>query len=122
MCVCVCKGVFETFPGPVKCQMLLNACILTVCVCLGVFETLPGPVQCQMLLKATEQCFNTLEKAEMHLLLLKRFPESVVQHGVSKHSTHIYFLIKTYNTVCTRGIKPFLEVQQICTVEAAFIS
>ncbi|KAB5554202.1 hypothetical protein PHYPO_G00047460 [Pangasianodon hypophthalmus] len=49
----------------------------------GVFETLPGPVQCQMLLKATEQCFNTLEKAEMHLLLLKRFPDSVVQHGVS---------------------------------------
>ncbi|XP_017565231.1 integrator complex subunit 10 isoform X1 [Pygocentrus nattereri] len=49
----------------------------------GVFETLPGPVQCQMLLKATEQCFNTLEKAEMLLLLLKRFPESVVQHGVS---------------------------------------
>ncbi|XP_016121499.1 integrator complex subunit 10-like, partial [Sinocyclocheilus grahami] len=36
-----------------------------------------------MLLKATEQCFNTLEKAEMLLLLLKRFPESVVQHGVS---------------------------------------
>ncbi|XP_056625026.1 integrator complex subunit 10 isoform X1 [Triplophysa dalaica] len=49
----------------------------------GVFETLPGPVQCQMLLKATEQCFNTLEKAEMLLLLLKRFPESVVQHGVT---------------------------------------
>ncbi|KAI2656692.1 Integrator complex subunit 10 [Labeo rohita] len=36
-----------------------------------------------MLLKATEQCFNTLEKAEMLLLLLKRFPDSVVQHGVS---------------------------------------
>ncbi|XP_030620610.1 integrator complex subunit 10 isoform X2 [Chanos chanos] len=49
----------------------------------GLFETLPGSVQCQMLLKATEQCFNTLEKAEMLLLLLKRFPESVVQHGVS---------------------------------------
>ncbi|XP_043089152.1 integrator complex subunit 10 isoform X3 [Puntigrus tetrazona] len=49
----------------------------------GVFETLPGPVQCKMLLKATEQCFNTLEKAEMLLLLLKRFPESVVQHGVN---------------------------------------
>ncbi|XP_068069265.1 integrator complex subunit 10 isoform X2 [Danio rerio] len=49
----------------------------------GVFETLPGQVQCKMLLKATEQCFNTLEKAEMLLLLLKRFPESVVQHGVS---------------------------------------
>lgn len=49
----------------------------------GVFETLPGPVQCKMLLKATEQCFNTLEKAEMLLLLLKRFPESVVQHGVT---------------------------------------
>ncbi|CAG06261.1 unnamed protein product [Tetraodon nigroviridis] len=40
-----------------------------------------------MLLKATEQCFNTLEKAEMLLLLLKRFPESVVQHGVSKSDT-----------------------------------
>lgn len=55
-----------------------------VCVCLppGLFETLPGRVQCEMLLKATEQCFNTLEKAEMLLLLLKRFPESVVQHGV----------------------------------------
>lgn len=49
----------------------------------GLFETLPGHVQCEMLLKATEQCFNTLEKAEMLLLLLKRFPESVVQHGVS---------------------------------------
>ena len=50
----------------------------------GLFETLPGRVQCEMLLKATEQCFNTLEKAEMLLLLLKRFPESVVQHGVCK--------------------------------------
>uniref|UniRef100_A0A3P9ACM8 Integrator complex subunit 10 n=1 Tax=Esox lucius TaxID=8010 RepID=A0A3P9ACM8_ESOLU len=49
----------------------------------GLFETLPGPVQCEMLLKATEQCFNTLEKAEMLLLLLRRFPESVVQHGVN---------------------------------------
>ncbi|XP_074505090.1 integrator complex subunit 10 isoform X2 [Sebastes fasciatus] len=49
----------------------------------GLFETLPGRVQCEMLLKATEQCFNTLEKAEMLLLLLKRFPESVVQHGVN---------------------------------------
>lgn len=48
----------------------------------GLFETLPARVQCEMLLKATEQCFNTLEKAEMLLLLLKRFPESVVQHGV----------------------------------------
>ncbi|XP_072295723.1 integrator complex subunit 10 isoform X1 [Eucyclogobius newberryi] len=49
----------------------------------GLFETLPARVQCEMLLKATEQCFNTLEKAEMLLLLLKRFPESVVQHGVN---------------------------------------
>ncbi|XP_040028458.2 integrator complex subunit 10 isoform X2 [Gasterosteus aculeatus] len=49
----------------------------------GLFETLPGRVQCEMLLKATEQCFNTLEKAEMLLLLLKRFPESVVQHGIN---------------------------------------
>ncbi|KAM6953161.1 integrator complex subunit 10 [Aplochiton taeniatus] len=49
----------------------------------GLFETLPGRVQCEMLLKATEQCFNTLEKAEMLLLLLKRFPDSVVQHGVN---------------------------------------
>ncbi|MGH0176399.1 UNVERIFIED_CONTAM: hypothetical protein FKN15_072704 [Acipenser sinensis] len=47
----------------------------------GLFETLPGRVQCEMLLKVTEQCFNTLEKAEMLLLLLRRFPESVVQHG-----------------------------------------
>uniref|UniRef100_A0A8P4JZ09 Integrator complex subunit 10 n=1 Tax=Dicentrarchus labrax TaxID=13489 RepID=A0A8P4JZ09_DICLA len=53
----------------------------------GLFETLPGRVQCEMLLKATEQCFNTLEKAEMLLLLLKRFPESVVQHGVSLGET-----------------------------------
>lgn len=53
----------------------------------GLFETLPGRVQCEMLLKATEQCFNTLEKAEMLLLLLKRFPESVVQHGVHKNQT-----------------------------------
>ncbi|XP_031424677.1 integrator complex subunit 10 isoform X2 [Clupea harengus] len=49
----------------------------------GLFETLPGRIQCEMLLKATEQCFNTLEKAEMLLLLLRRFPDSVVQHGVS---------------------------------------
>lgn len=49
----------------------------------GLFDTLPGRVQCDMLLKATEQCFNTLEKAEMLLLLLKRFPDSVVQHGVN---------------------------------------
>ncbi|XP_037316659.2 integrator complex subunit 10 isoform X2 [Pungitius pungitius] len=49
----------------------------------GLFETLPGRVQCEMLLKATEQCFNTLEKAEMLLLLLKRFPDSVVQHGIN---------------------------------------
>ncbi|XP_011478515.1 integrator complex subunit 10 isoform X2 [Oryzias latipes] len=53
----------------------------------GLFETLPGRVQCEMLLKATEQCFNTLEKAEMLLLLLKRFPESVVQHGLSLGET-----------------------------------
>lgn len=61
-----------------------------MCVCLshpGLFETLPGRVQCEMLLKATEQCFNTLEKAEMLLLLLKRFPESVVQHGVRRNDT-----------------------------------
>lgn len=55
----------------------------------ALFETLPGHVQCEMLLKATEQCFNTLEKAEMLLLLLKRFPESVVQHGVSETDTII---------------------------------
>ncbi|XP_072112270.1 integrator complex subunit 10 isoform X2 [Mobula birostris] len=53
----------------------------------GLFETLPGRVQCEMLLKATEQCFNTLERAEMLLLLLRRFPESVVQHGVSLGET-----------------------------------
>uniref|UniRef100_A0A3B4AWL2 Integrator complex subunit 10 n=1 Tax=Periophthalmus magnuspinnatus TaxID=409849 RepID=A0A3B4AWL2_9GOBI len=53
----------------------------------GLFETLPARVQCEMLLKATEQCFNTLEKAEMLLLLLKRFPESVVQHGVNLGET-----------------------------------
>lgn len=57
----------------------------------GLFETLPGRVQCEMLLKATEQCFNTLEKAEMLLLLLKRFPESVVQHGVCNISICIVF-------------------------------
>ncbi|XP_053559179.1 integrator complex subunit 10 isoform X2 [Bombina bombina] len=53
----------------------------------GLFETLPGRVQCEMLLKATEQCFNTLERAEMLLLLLRRFPETVVQHGVSLGET-----------------------------------
>ncbi|XP_067375534.1 integrator complex subunit 10 isoform X1 [Channa argus] len=53
----------------------------------GLFETLPSHVQCDMLLKVTEQCFNTLEKAEMLLLLLKRFPESVVQHGVNLGET-----------------------------------
>lgn len=51
-------------------------------LCTGVFETLPGRVQCEMLLKVTEQCFNTLERSEMLLLLLRRFPETVVQHGV----------------------------------------
>ncbi|XP_045151802.1 integrator complex subunit 10-like [Echinops telfairi] len=49
----------------------------------SLFETLPGRVQCEMLLKVTEQCFNTLERSEMLLLLLRRFPETVVQHGVS---------------------------------------
>ncbi|XP_078261242.1 integrator complex subunit 10 isoform X2 [Rhinoraja longicauda] len=53
----------------------------------GLFETLPGRIQCEMLLKATEQCFNTLERAEMLLLLLRRFPESVVQHGISLGET-----------------------------------
>ncbi|XP_038648356.1 integrator complex subunit 10 isoform X1 [Scyliorhinus canicula] len=53
----------------------------------GLFETLPGRTQCEMLLKATEQCFNTLERAEMLLLLLRRFPDSVVQHGVSLGET-----------------------------------
>ncbi len=49
--------------------MRVRVCGVRVCVvCAGVFETLPGPVQCKMLLKATEQCFNTLEKAEMLLL------------------------------------------------------
>lgn len=57
----------------------------------GLFETLPGRVQCEMLLKATEQCANTLEKAEMLLLLLKRFPESVVQHGVYTTTTSPMF-------------------------------
>lgn len=51
-------------------------------LCTGLFETLPGRVQCEMLLKVTEQCFNTLERSEMLLLLLRRFPETVVQHGV----------------------------------------
>uniref|UniRef100_A0A8U8BDD6 Integrator complex subunit 10 n=1 Tax=Geospiza parvula TaxID=87175 RepID=A0A8U8BDD6_GEOPR len=40
----------------------------------GLFETLPGRVQCEMLLKATEQCFNTLER-------------TVVQHGVGLGET-----------------------------------
>ncbi|KAM9331430.1 integrator complex subunit 10 isoform 3-T3 [Gastrophryne carolinensis] len=53
----------------------------------GLFEALPGRVQCEMLLKATEQCFNTLERAEMLLLLLRRFPETVAQHGVSLGET-----------------------------------
>uniref|UniRef100_A0A8C5LTD4 Integrator complex subunit 10 n=1 Tax=Leptobrachium leishanense TaxID=445787 RepID=A0A8C5LTD4_9ANUR len=53
----------------------------------GLFEALPGRVQCEMLLKATEQCFNTLERAEMLLLLLRRFPETVVQHGVNLGET-----------------------------------
>ncbi|KAM5264881.1 integrator complex subunit 10 isoform 5-T5 [Ctenodactylus gundi] len=47
----------------------------------SLFETLPGRIQCDMLLKATEQCFSTLERSEMLLLLLRRFPETVVQHG-----------------------------------------
>ncbi|XP_053319329.1 integrator complex subunit 10 isoform X2 [Spea bombifrons] len=53
----------------------------------SLFEALPGRVQCEMLLKATEQCFNTLERAEMLLLLLNRFPETVMQHGVSLGET-----------------------------------
>ncbi|XP_014342362.1 integrator complex subunit 10 isoform X1 [Latimeria chalumnae] len=53
----------------------------------GLFETLPGRIQCEMLLKATEQCFNTLERAEMLLLLLRRFPETVVQHGINLGET-----------------------------------
>lgn len=57
----------------------------------GLFETLTGRVQREMLLKATEQCFNTLEKAEMLLLLLKRFPESVVQHGVIRNRSLLMF-------------------------------
>lgn len=73
---------------------MLFVCVQRVCVCTGVFETLPGPVQCQMLLKATEQCFNTLEKAEMHLLLLKRFPESVVQHGVNMSASCLLSILK----------------------------
>lgn len=72
------------------CFLTSKECLLFyLCVCLsppGLFETLPGRVQCEMLLKATEQCFNTLEKAEMLLLLLKRFPESVVQHGVCNNN------------------------------------
>lgn len=59
----------------------------------ALFETLPSRVQCEMLLKATEQCFNTLEKAEMLLLLLKRFPESVVQHGVCNNSSWELFTL-----------------------------
>lgn len=42
-----------------------------------------------MLLKATEQCFNTLERAEMLLLLLRRFPETVVQHGVRQEKLKV---------------------------------
>uniref|UniRef100_A0A8C9VAC3 Integrator complex subunit 10 n=1 Tax=Scleropages formosus TaxID=113540 RepID=A0A8C9VAC3_SCLFO len=65
---------------------LTRVSVSRLCVS-GLFETLPGRVQCEMLLKATEQCFNTVEKAEMLLLLLRRFPESVVQHGVSLGET-----------------------------------
>lgn len=61
----------------------------------GLFETLPGRVQCEMLLKVTEQCFNTLERSEMLLLLLRRFPETVVQHGVGEILS--FSLRKDYN-------------------------
>lgn len=68
--------------------------LFSMCLCLsGLFETLPGRVQCEMLLKATEQCFNTLEKAEMLLLLLKRFPESVVQHGVCNSNNTVLIIM-----------------------------
>lgn len=51
-----------------------------------------------MLLKATEQCFNTLERAEMLLLLLRRFPETVVQHGVRvAHNKHFVCLFRKCN-------------------------
>lgn len=54
-----------------------------------------------MLLKATEQCFNTLERAEMLLLLLRRFPETVVQHGVRvAHNKHFVCFVNAMNIPC----------------------
>lgn len=76
----------------------------------GLFETLPGRVQCEMLLKATEQCFNTLEKAEMLLLLLKRFPESVVQHGVCTSNNNFLVSQHLNPEFCCFNILLFIQV------------
>lgn len=89
-----CKYTSCALKDPFHNEMKKSQSCVILCICLsptGLFETLPGHVQCEMLLKATEQCFNTLEKAEMLLLLLKRFPESVVQHGVRKDSMTLMF-------------------------------
>ncbi|RMC13935.1 hypothetical protein DUI87_09018 [Hirundo rustica rustica] len=75
----------------------------------GLFETLPGRVQCEMLLKATEQCFNTLERAEMLLLLLRRFPETVVQHGVREEKLKVII-----QDIGTQFFETFLKCVFLC--------
>lgn len=64
-----------------------------------------------MLLKATEQCFNTLERAEMLLLLLRRFPETVVQHGVREEN-----LIVTIQDIGTQFFEILLKSVFLCLV------
>lgn len=65
-----------------------------------------------MLLKATEQCFNTLERAEMLLLLLRRFPETVVQHGVREEK-----LIVIIQDIGTQFFEIFLKCVFFCLNE-----
>lgn len=65
-----------------------------------------------MLLKATEQCFNTLERAEMLLLLLRRFPETVVQHGVRE--VELTVIIKD---IGTQFFEVLLKCVFLCLIE-----
>ncbi|XP_061432065.1 integrator complex subunit 10-like [Lethenteron reissneri] len=52
-----------------------------------VFECLPAPVQCDVLYKSAEQQYGALQQAEAVMLLLRRFPDAVVQHGVKLAET-----------------------------------
>uniref|UniRef100_UPI00358F809F integrator complex subunit 10 isoform X2 n=1 Tax=Myxine glutinosa TaxID=7769 RepID=UPI00358F809F len=49
----------------------------------ALFEALPPPVQCKLLSRAAERRGDALARAETVLLLLRRFPEVIPQHGVT---------------------------------------